>query len=208
MAERDGGADPNTRGGGSNNWKKRLGGEPSSFTARITALRAYVRKIIRPFFLLDIHTLSPHRSRFASKDDGGTLGILLSSSFIVCHGYRMHYWLFILAHSGRGRERKRESIHPGRSAQRLNRQIKYYDRQIHGNFVGERSIPDGLDISPPTIPIPEFFLQTISTQAIQLILRKLTFRLKKISRFNYRPAFRAAHLDPHTHTHIYTSIGS
>ena len=52
-------------------------------------------------------------------------------------------------------------------------------------------------------PFRNFFLQTISTQAIQLILRKLTFRLKKISRFNYRPAFRAAHLDPHTHTHIY-----
>lgn len=109
MAERDGGADPNTRGGGSNNWKKRLGGEPSSFTARITALRAYVRKIIRPFFLLDIHTLSPHRSRLLVSRRK-TMEESFSLSFIVCHGYRMHYWLFILVE-----ERKREGEYSSRS---------------------------------------------------------------------------------------------
>lgn len=157
-------------------------------------------------------------AHFSSSISTPFLLIDLDSSFRVERRWRNPSLFFVhcvsrlphalLAFYPSGRERKRESIHPGRSAQRLNRQIKYYDRQIHGNFVGERSIPDGLDISPPTIPIPEFFLQTISTQAIQLILRKLTFRLKKISRFNYRPAFRAAHLDPHTHTHIYTSIGS
>ena len=151
--------------------------------------------ISTPFLLIDLDSSFRVERRWRNPSLSPSLCVTVTACII---GF--------LSQWKRGRER--ESIHPGRSAQRLNRQIKYYDRQIHGNFVGERSIPDGLDISPPTIPIPEFFLQTISTQAIQLILRKLTFRLKKISRFNYRPAFRAAHLDPHTHTHTYTGIGS
>lgn len=94
--------------------------------------------------------------------------------FTVCHRYRMHYWLFILVrrtHSSTLKHRSR--------SERLNRQIKYYDRQMHGNFVGSVSAL-WIYSSFPRSSIAPLLSQTIQRAHPINSAGELTFQFKKI----------------------------
>lgn len=141
--------------------KNRFGGEPSSKRALQLespplAMHARIYEKLFGHFPPRYPPFRP-RKTMEERESFSSLFLPLPPSFIVCHGYRVHYWLFILVEEREGGDWSRL-----KRSERLNRQIKYYDRQIHGNFVGECSIP-ALDISLPRSR-PEFFLQTISTR--------------------------------------------
>lgn len=165
--------------------KNRFGGEPSSKRALQLESPPLHARIYEKLYGHFPPRYPPFRPRKTMEERESFSSLFLPPSFIVCHGYRVHYWLFILVE---GRERGRliqvEALGEIEPADQILWQAntwKFCRGVFHPRF----------GYFPPTIPAGILSSNDFN-EAIQLILRKLTFRLKKISRFNYRPAFRTA----------------
>lgn len=88
--------------------KNRFGGEPSSKRALQLESPPLHARIYEKLYGHFPPRYPPFRPRKTMEERESFSSLFLPPSFIVCHGYRVHYWLFILVE-----ERERGEIDPG-----------------------------------------------------------------------------------------------